>query len=322
MRHLPRTFLRAVPRTQPAGPPKISFEFFPPKSESAAVQLWATIDALKPLQPRFVSVTYGAGGSTRETTFDTVQRLAHHAGLAAAAHLTCVGSSRAEIRDLLQRYWEIGIRHIVALRGDPPANDPAFRPHPDGYEYAADLVAGIRAAGDFEISVAAFPEGHPQAQDLDSDIANLKRKIDAGAARAITQYFFDAATYLRFRDRAAAAGITAPLVPGILPVTNFAQVVKFSRLCGTAIPPWLAELFDGLDDDPETRKLVAAMVATEQCRALRAEGVNEFHFYTLNRADLTLGICRRLGLKPAPAAGLAGGLAAQPVPPAVDPTIG
>jgi methylenetetrahydrofolate reductase (NADPH) len=322
MRHLPRTFLRAVPLPQPAGPPKISFEFFPPKSEAAAVQLWATIDALKPLLPRFVSVTYGAGGSTRETTFETVKRLAHHAGLAAAAHLTCVGSSRAEIRDLLQRYREIGIRHIVALRGDPPANDPGFRPHPDGYEYAADLVAGIRAAGDFEISVAAFPEGHPQAPDLDSDIANLKRKIDAGATRAITQYFFDAGTYLRFRDRAAAAGITAPLVPGILPVTNFAQVVKFSRLCGTAIPPWLAELFDGLDDDPETRKLVAAMVATEQCRALKAEGVEEFHFYTLNRADLTLGICRRLGLKPAPAAGLAGGLAAQPVPPAVDPTIG
>jgi len=322
MRHLPRTFPRAVPALQPAAPPKISFEFFPPKSEAAAVQLWATIDALKPLQPRFVSVTYGAGGSTRETTFETVKRLAHHAGLAAAAHLTCVGSSRAEIRDLLQRYWEIGIRHIVALRGDPPANNPGFRPHPDGYEYAADLVAGIRAAGDFEISVAAFPEGHPQAQDLDSDIANLKRKIDAGATRAITQYFFDAATYLRFRDRAAAAGITAPLVPGILPVTNFAQVVKFSRLCGTAIPPWLAELFDGLDNDPETRKLVAAMVATEQCRALRAEGVDEFHFYTLNRADLTLGICRRLGLKPATAAGQVGGLAAQPVPPAVDPTIG
>jgi methylenetetrahydrofolate reductase (NADPH) len=311
-----------VPSPQPAEPPKISFEFFPPKSEAAAAQLWATIDALKPLQPRFVSVTYGAGGSTRETTFDTVKRLAQLAGLAAAAHLTCVGSSRAEIRNLLQRYWEIGIRHIVALRGDPPANDPAFRPHPDGYEYAADLVAAIRAVGDFEISVAAFPEGHPQASDLDSDIVNLKRKIDAGATRAITQYFFDATTYLRFRDRAAAAGITAPLVPGILPVTNFAQVVKFSRLCGTAIPPWLAELFDGLDDDPETRKLVAAMVATEQCRALRAEGVDEFHFYTLNRADLTLGICRRLGLKPAPAAGLVGGLAAQPVPPAVDPTIG
>jgi methylenetetrahydrofolate reductase (NADPH) len=310
------------PASRPAEPPKISFEFFPPKTEAAEAQLWATIDALKPLQPRFVSVTYGAGGSTRETTFETVKRLAHHAGLAAAAHLTCVGSSREEIRDLLQRYWEIGIRHIVALRGDPPANDPDFRPHPDGYEYAADLVAGIRAVADFEISVAAFPEGHPKAESLGSDLENLKRKIDAGAARAITQFFFDATTYLRFRERAAAAGITVPIVPGILPVTNFAQVVKFSRLCGTAVPPWLAELFDGLDDDPETRKLVAAMVATEQCRALAAEGVNEFHFYTLNRSDLTLGICRRLGLKPAPAAGLAGGLASQPVPPAVDPTIG
>ena len=299
-------------RTHPAAlapapsPPTVSFEFFPPKSEAAAAQLWATVGALEPLRPRFVSVTYGAGGSTRETTFLTVTRIARNVGLAAAAHLTCVGCGRAEVRELLQRYWEAGIRHIVALRGDPPT-DPDYRPHPDGYEFAADLVAGIRAVADFEISVAAFPEVHPAARDAASDLDNLKRKVDAGATRAITQFFFDAEVYLRFRDRAAAAGIRAPIVPGILPVTNFAQVIKFSRMCGTAIPPWLVDLFEGLDDDPETRKLVAAMVATEQCRHLSAEGVDSFHFYTLNRADLTLGICRRLGLRP---------------PVAVDPAMG
>ena len=314
-------------RTPPAlfaaapSPPTVSFEFFPPKSEAAAAQLWATVGALEPLRPRFVSVTYGAGGSTRETTFLTVTRIARNVGLAAAAHLTCVGSSRAEVRELLQRYWGAGIRHIVALRGDPPADDPDYRPRPDGYEFAADLVAGIREVADFEVSVAAFPEVHPAARDAASDLDNLKRKLDAGATRAITQFFFDAEVYLRFRDRAAAAGIRAPIVPGILPVTNFAQVIKFSRMCGTAIPPWLVDLFDGLDDDPETRKLVAAMVATEQCRHLSAEGVDSFHFYTLNRADLTLGICRRLGLKPAPVATLAGGLAAETPPLAVDPSM-
>ena len=316
----------AAERTPPtlfaaaSSPPAVSFEFFPPKSETAASQLWATIGALEPLRPRFVSVTYGAGGSTRETTFLTVTRIARNVGLAAAAHLTCVGSGRAEVRELLQRYWEAGIRHIVALRGDPPA-DPDYRPHPDGYEFAADLVAGIRAVADFEISVAAFPEVHPAAHDAASDLDNLKRKLDAGATRAITQFFFDAEVYLRFRDRAAAAGIRAPIVPGILPVTNFGQVIKFSRMCGTAIPPWLVDLFEGLDDDPETRKLVAAMVATEQCRHLSAEGVDSFHFYTLNRADLTLGICRRLGLKPAAVAGLADGLAAGTPPLPVDPSM-
>ena len=312
---------RTAPMAAPV-PPAVSFEFFPPKTETAAHQLWATITALEPLRPRFVSVTYGAGGSTRDATFLTVTRIARNLGLPAAAHLTCIGSSRAEIRHLLQRYWEAGIRHIVALRGDPPADDPDYRPRPDGYEFAADLVAGIREVADFEVSVAAFPEVHPQARDAASDLDNLKRKLDAGANRAITQFFFDVDIYLRFRDRAARAGIADALVPGILPVSNFGQVVRFSRMCGTAIPGWLADLFDGLDDDPETRKLVAAMVATEQCRALAAEGVGRFHFYTLNRADLTLGICRRLGLKPAPVAALAGGLAAQTPPPAVDPAMG
>jgi len=310
---------RPTPLAAPS-PPTVSFEFFPPKSEAAAAQLWATIGALEPLRPRFVSVTYGAGGSTRETTFRTVTRIARNVGLSAAAHLTCVGSSRTQIRELLQRYWEAGIRHIVALRGDPPA-DPDYRPHPDGYAYAADLVAGIRAVADFEVSVAAFPEVHPAARDAASDLDNLKRKLDAGATHAITQFFFEVETFLRFRERAAAAGISAPIVPGILPVTNFAQVIKFSRMCGTAVPSWLSDLFDGLDEDSETRKLVAAMVATEQCRALAAEGIDQFHFYTLNRADLTLGICRRLGLKPAPVAALAGGLAAETPPLSVDPSM-
>jgi methylenetetrahydrofolate reductase (NADPH) len=304
-----------------AGPGKVfSIEFFPPKTEKGDESLFREIDALKSLKPAFCSVTYGAGGSTRETTFLTVTRIARNVGLAAAAHLTCVGSGRAEVRELLQRYWEAGIRHIVALRGDPPA-DPDYRPHPDGYEFAADLVAGIRAVADFEISVAAFPEVHPAARDAESDLDNLKRKLDAGATRAITQFFFDAEIYLRFRDRAAAAGIAVPIVPGILPVTNFGQVIKFSRMCGTAVPHWLVDLFDGLDEEPETRKLVAAMVATEQCRHLSAEGVDGFHFYTLNRADLTLGICRRLGLKPAAMAGLAGGLAAGTPPLPVDPSM-
>ena len=312
----------ALSLTRAPALPRVSFEFFPPKTEAMAAQLWATIAALEPLSPLFVSVTYGAGGSTRETTFATVARIRQQTGLAPAAHLTCVGSSRAEIHELLTRYWQAGIRHIVALRGDPPAGSHDYQLPADGYAYAADLVADIRAAADFEVSVAAFPEVHPQARDAAADLDNLKRKLDAGATRAITQYFFAADVYLRFRDRAASAGIAAPIVPGILPVTNFAQVVKFSRMCGTAIPTWLADLFDGLDDDPETRKLVAAMVATEQCRALAAEGVDQFHFYTLNRADLTLGICRRLGLRPAAVPGLKGNLAAETPPPAVDPAIG
>ena len=303
-------------------PPLVSFEFFPPKSETAAAQLWATITALEPLAPRFVSVTYGAGGSTRDTTFATVTRIRRESGLTPAAHLTCVGSGRAEIRELLERYWQAGIRHIVALRGDPPADGDACHTPPDGYAYAADLVAGIRSVAEFEISVAAFPEVHPQARDAAADLDNLKRKLDAGATRSITQFFFSADVYLRFRDSARRAGITAPIVPGILPVTNFAQVLKFSRMCGASIPTWFADLFDGLDDEPETRKLVAAMVATEQCRALAAEGVDQFHFYTLNRADLTLGICRRLGLKPAPVPGLKGNLTAEAPPPAVDPAMG
>jgi methylenetetrahydrofolate reductase (NADPH) len=283
-------------------PPSVSFEFFPPKTAEMEQSLWAAITKLAPLSPAFVSVTYGAGGTTRERTHATVRRIRQETALEPAAHLTCVGASRAEILEVARGYWDAGIRHIVALRGDPPAGAGGYAPHPGGYAYAADLVAGLKAVGDFEISVAAYPEGHPEARSADHDLDNLKRKIDAGASRAITQYFFDADCYARFLERARKAGITVPIVPGLLPVTNFAQVQKFSAACGTTVPRWLADMFDGLDQDPETRRLVAATVAAEQAAALRALGCTAFHFYTLNRADLTVAICRRLGLKPAPAA--------------------
>jgi methylenetetrahydrofolate reductase (NADPH) len=261
-------------------------------------QLWDTVKALEPLLPQYVSVTYGAGGSTRDATFETVRNIAAKTHLRPAAHLTCVGHGRKDIAQLLERYWEAGVRHIIALRGDHPAGSGSATP-PDGLAFAADLVAFIKTVADFEISVAAYPETHPQAQSADADIDNLKRKLDAGASRAITQYFFDSTAFLKFLERARRAGISAPIVPGILPVTNFAQVVRFSAMCGTSVPDWLSELFEGLDDDQDTRKLMAAMVATEQCRSLQSEGVTDFHFYTLNRADLILGICRRMGLKPA-----------------------
>jgi methylenetetrahydrofolate reductase (NADPH) len=279
-------------------PPRVSFEFFPPKNPQMEEQLWGTVKALEPLLPQYVSVTYGAGGSTRDATFETVRRIVDKTHLRPAAHLTCVGHGRKDIAKLLERYWEAGVRHIVALRGDLPAG--GAQTPPDGLAYAADLVGFIKTVADFEISVAAYPETHPQARSADHDLDNLKRKLDAGASRAITQYFFDSIAYLKFLERARRAGISAPIVPGILPVTNFAQVVKFSAMCGTSVPDWLKDMFDGLDDDQDTRKLMAAMVATEQCRALQAEGVTDFHFYTLNRADLILGICRRMGLKPAP----------------------
>ena len=276
----------------------VSFEFFPPTTDKAEQSLWACVKRLAPVGPAFVSVTYGVGGTTRERTHETVVALARDTDLAAAAHLTCVGSKRSEIRGIAERYWNAGIRHIVALRGDAPDGDGPYRPHPDGYAYASDLVAGLKDTADFEISVAAYPEGHPEAASREADLDNLKRKIDAGATRAITQYFFDPDVYLRFLDRARAAGIHVPIVPGILPVTNFKQVQKFSALSGTAVPEWLARLFDGLDDDGETRKLVAASVAAEQCRVLHASGVKDFHFYTLNRADLTYAICHMLGVRP------------------------
>jgi len=296
--------------------PSVSFEFFPPGTPEMEQKLWQALARLAPLQPRFVSVTYGAGGSTRERTHETVVAIQQRLGLSPAAHLTCIGASRAEIETVARRYWQAGVRHIVALRGDPPADDQHFTPHPSGYRYAAELVADLKRIADFEISVAAHPEVHPEALSPDADVDNLKRKLDAGASRAITQYFFDVDVYLRFRDRATARGIRAPIVPGILPVTNFQQVLKFSERCGASVPRWLAEQFAGLDDDPETRKLVAAHVAGEQCRLLQAEGVNEFHFYTINRAELTRAICRLLGVSPAQAP------AANPRDKTAVPTIG
>ena len=297
-------------REEGAAPPKLSFEFFPPRTEALETQLWTCIRRLEPLAPRFVSVTYGAGGSTQERTHATVQRILRETSLVPAAHLTCVGATRAEVDAVARMYFDAGVRHIVALRGDPSAGLAAYQPHPGGYAYAADLVAGLKRIGDFEISVAAYPEMHPTAVSPLADLDNLKRKIDAGAVRAITQYFFDTDTYLRFLDLALAAGIGVPIVPGILPVTNFAQVRKFSAMCGASVPAWLARMFEGLDDDPETRRMVAATVAAEQVRLLQANGIDEFHFYTLNRPDLVFAIAHILGVRPARPAASASGAAA------------
>ena len=280
----------------------VSFEFFPPATDAMAGKLWSTIEDLAPLQPAFVSVTYGAGGSTRMRTHDTVKRLLQETGLTPAAHLTCVAASRDEVDEVVRTYQAAGVRHIVALRGDAPEGEDRFMPHPDGYRNAADLVAGIRRIGEFDISVAAYPEKHPDARTMQADLDNLKRKIDAGANRAITQFFFDTDAYLRFVDQARAAGISVPIIPGILPVTNFARVKHFAERCGTHIPAQLYQLFEGLDDRPEVRQLLAASVAISQCEQLIEYGVRQFHFYTLNRAELTRAICHKLGLRPLPEA--------------------
>jgi methylenetetrahydrofolate reductase (NADPH) len=278
-------------------PPLLSFEFFPPKTEALEQQLWTCIHRLAPLAPRFVSVTYGAGGSTHARTHATVSRLASETDLVPAAHLTCVGATREEVDKVARGYWAAGVRHIVALRGDPPPGT-TYEPHPGGYCHASDLVAGLRRIADFEISVAAYPEIHPTARSPEDDLDNLKRKLDAGATRAITQYFFDTATYLRFLDRCMAAGITAPVVPGIMPVSNFAQAARFSAMCGTSVPAWLGTMFEGTEDDLEIRRMVASIIAAEQVRTLQANGVDEFHFYTLNRPELTYAIAHILGVRP------------------------
>jgi methylenetetrahydrofolate reductase (NADPH) len=276
----------------------VSFEFFPPKTEKMEQNLWESIKTLEPLHPRFVSVTYGAGGSTRERTHATVERILKETRLAPAAHLTCVGATREEVDAIARDYWQLGVRHIVALRGDPPEAGQAFAPHPGGYANAAELVAGLKKVAPFEISVAAYPEGHPDSKSPQADLDNLKRKVDAGADRAISQFFFSADCFLRFQDAVAAAGMDIEVVPGILPVSNVAQTRRFADACGASIPDWLNGLFEGLDDLPSARQLIAATLAAELCGQLYAGGVRCFHFYTLNRAELTYAICHLLGVRP------------------------
>jgi methylenetetrahydrofolate reductase (NADPH) len=278
--------------------PIVSFEFFPPADAQMEATLWSSVQRLAALQPRFVSVTYGADGSTRERTHKVITRIQQETPLTGAPHLTCVGAPRGEILDIARQYWDQGIRHLVALRGDPPKGQARYEPHPEGFAYASDLVAGLKSVANFDVSVAAYPEVHPEAPSADFDLSNLKRKIDAGANRAITQFFYDTDRFLRFRDRCASAGIQAEIVPGILPITRFPQVLRFAAQCGATVPDWLRERFDGLDDDADTRRLIAASVAIEQVRALAANGVREFHFYTLNRAELTYAICHALGVRP------------------------
>lgn len=300
-----------------AKPVTVSFEFFPPGDEAMGRQLWEAVGRLAPLQPRFVSVTYGADGSTRSRTHDCVMRLLRQTDLCVAPHLTCVGASSAEVRRIAEEYWRQGIRHIVALRGDPPEpaggcaggsrheapgeagrNSTSGGAAGAGLAHASDLVQALSGTASFEISVAAFPEGHPESGGVEADVENLKRKIDAGASRAITQFFFDTDVYLRYRDRCRAAGIDIDIVPGILPITRFPQLRRFADRCGATIPDWLTRRFDGLEDDADTRRMIAAHVAIEQVHRLQEHGVREFHFYTLNRAELTYAICHALGLRP------------------------
>jgi len=278
-------------------PVSVSFEFFPPGDEAMERTLWESIRYLEPLNPTFVSVTYGADGSTRERTHHVVSRVQKETELNCVPHLTCVSASRGEVLDIARMYWDQGIRHIVALRGDAPAGVEKYEPRADGFAFAADLVTGLKSVGDFEISVAAYPEKHPEAPSADFDLDNLKRKIDAGASRAITQFFYDTELFLRFRDVCAAKGIDAPIVPGILPITRFPQITRFAKRCGASIPDWLEHRFDGLENDPETRKLISASVAIEQVHMLQRHGVEQFHFYTLNRSELTFAICHALGVR-------------------------
>jgi methylenetetrahydrofolate reductase (NADPH) len=291
-----------------ANQPAVSFEFFPPGDDATARQLWDAVRRLAPLQPDFVSVTYGADGSTRTRTHDCVLRILRETDLRVAPHLTCVGSSKEEVLGIAQDYWRHGIRHMVALRGDLPSGatpgggaaprEGAAEPDLPGFLHASDLVRGLAGTAPFEISVAAYPEGHPESGGVEAELDNLKRKIDAGARRAITQFFFDTDVFLRFRDRCAATGIYINIVPGILPITRFPQLLRFAERCGAAVPDWLRRRFDGLDDDPETRRMIAAHVAIEQVHRLQEHGIEEFHFYTLNRAELTYAICHAMGLRP------------------------
>jgi methylenetetrahydrofolate reductase (NADPH) len=277
----------------------ISYEFFPPKTPEMETQLWETVNRLAALSPHFVSVTYGAGGSTRERTHHLVARIARETMMKPAAHLTCVSATQDEIREILTAYWNVGVRHIVALRGDPPTGvGDKFRPAQNGYASSTELVRGIRKIHDFEVSVSTYPEGHPESRSIEQDLDALEAKIDAGATRAITQFFFDNDVYFRFLDRARARGVKIPIVPGIMPIRNFKQVAGFAQKAGASVPRWVAERFDGLDDDPQTRALVAAATAVEQVMGLARAGVEEFHFYTNNRADMVFAICHLLGVRP------------------------
>jgi methylenetetrahydrofolate reductase (NADPH) len=277
---------------------KVSFEFFPPKNEDMERTLWESVQRLAPLNPSFVSVTYGAGGSTRERTHNTVAKIVRETHLRPAAHLTCVAATRDEIDGVIRDYWSAGVRHIVALRGDPQTGaGSSYAPHPGGYAYTPDLIAGIRKIGEFEVSVSAYPEKHPDSASIDADIEVLKRKVDAGATRAITQFFFENDFFFRYLDKVHAAGIDIPIVPGIIPVLNFKQAASFAERCGTHVPQWLADRFEGLDDDPATRKLIAAAIAAEQVTDLIDRGVTDLHFYTMNRADLVYAICHLVGVK-------------------------
>jgi methylenetetrahydrofolate reductase (NADPH) len=293
------TFRQSRERSIPIA---VSFEFFPPKTAEMEQTLWTSVARLAPLKPNFVSVTYGAGGSTRERTHATIVRILAETKLKPAAHLTCVAATREEIDTVARGYWDAGVRHIVALRGDPPEGaGKRYVPHPGGYAYTTDLITGLKKIGDFEISVSAYPEKHPDSPSIEAELDVLARKVDAGATRAMTQFFFDNAVYFRFLDKVRARGISVPIVPGILPVQNFKQARNFAESCGTSMPSWIARRFDGLDDDPATRKLIAAAVAAEQVLDLVDKGVREFHFYTLNRADLVYATCHLLGLRPAAA---------------------
>jgi methylenetetrahydrofolate reductase (NADPH) len=293
------TFRQSRERSNPI---VVSFEFFPPKTAEMEQTLWTSVARLAPLKPNFVSVTYGAGGSTRERTHATIVRILAETKLKPAAHLTCVAATREEIDTVARGYWDAGVRHIVALRGDPPEGaGKRYVPHPGGYAYTTDLITGLKKIGDFEISVSAYPEKHPDSHSIEAELDVLARKVDAGATRAMTQFFFDNAVYFRFLDKVRARGISVPIVPGILPVQNFKQARNFAESCGTSMPSWIARRFDGLDEDPATRKLIAAAVAAEQVLDLVDKGVREFHFYTLNRADLVYATCHLLGLRPAAA---------------------
>jgi methylenetetrahydrofolate reductase (NADPH) len=282
-------------------PVQVSFEFFPPNDAAMERTLWESMQRLAPLTPRFVSVTYGADGSTRARTHNVVMRVLKETTLTGAPHLTCIGATQSEILDIARSYWASGVRHVVALRGDPAQGAGTYRPHPGGFDYAVDLVRGLKSVADFDISVAAYPETHPEASSAAFDLDNLKRKVDAGVARAITQFFFNTELFLRFRDRCDRAGIRVSIVPGILPITRFPQMLKFAARCGASVPEWLVHEFDGIDDDPETRRMIAASIAIRQVRELQRHGVDEFHFYTLNRSELTYAICHALGLRPQPA---------------------